>query len=288
MYDKLIVSEDLNITIKAPKKVICSIETDDIYAIFKDYHGNPIKNEQIYFYVIDTPPEIDEKHYVSINGEIICDEYLPEGNPVNPESSFGWFIYMIIGGGFDRMDEMTSTFLNDCSPISANPKSLDRFYGASLQLPRPTILDGNVERLLTDEEYAVYLYLRNSRLLTKLDLLSVFGHCMGDEDSDDVYNGVTVTDERNAQWWAVDHLHYTSPSGNPSSNIGKNSNSDLNHIVNHDSEEDVYVIPGQQEYTGEMVTVVNVPNAGWSSAFLDFLTDYISIKGNVLVREVVR
>ena len=230
---------------------------------------------------------VNGEPYISMNGEIICDEYLPEGNPVNPESSFGWFIYMVIGGAFDKMDEMTNTFLNDCDVISANPKSLDRFYGASLGLPRPTITENTTERLLTDKEYAVYLYLRNCQLMTRLDLLTVFGHCMGDENSDDLYNGVSVTDEPNAQWHTVDHLNYSSPD-TPSSNISRDSSSDKNVIVNHDStEEGIYTIPGESSYTGEYITYVNVPAAGWSQAFLDFLINFISIKGNVLIREVI-
>lgn len=230
---------------------------------------------------------VNDEPYISMNGELICDEYLPENNPVNPETSFGWFIYLVIGGGFDRMDEMTNTFLNDCEVTSANSKSLDRFYGASLNLPRPTITEDNVERLLTDKEYAVYLYLRNSQLLTRLDLLSVFGHCMGDENSEDKYYGVTITKESTNQWSTVDHLHYTSPD-TPSSNIGKNSDSDLNHIVKQGSQENVYTIPSENSYAGNYVTYVNIPRAGWSEAFLDFLTDFISIKGNVLIREVIR
>ena len=230
---------------------------------------------------------VNGEPFVSMNGEIICDEYLPENNPVNPESSFGWFIYMIIGGGFDRMDEMTNTFINDCDVVSANAKKLDRFYGVCYGLPRPTIPDGEIERLLTDKEYAVYLYLRRCQLLTRLDLLSSFGHCMGNNTFDDAYNGVTVTDEHNDQWQAVDHLHYISPESD-SSNIGRDSDDDHNYIVNHDSiDDDVYRIPGEHSYTGEFVTVVNVPMAGWSPAFLEFLEDYISIKGNVKVREVV-
>lgn len=230
---------------------------------------------------------VDGEPYISMNGEIICEEYLEDGNPVNPESSFGWFIYMIIGRGFDVMDDMTNTFLNDCDIISANPKSLDRFYGASMNLPRPTILENGTSRLLSDKEYAVYLYLHNCQLITRLDLLSCFGHCMGNENLDDTYNGVTVTEEINNQWQSVDHLHYTSPDNDPSTNIGRASSSDENYIVDHDStDSNVYRVPGETSYTGEFITVVNIPRAGWSPAFLDFLTDFISIKGNVFVREV--
>ena len=229
---------------------------------------------------------VNGEPYVSMNGEIICDEYLPENNPLNPESSFGWFIYLIVGGAFDKMDEMTNTFINDLDLISASSRILN-ITGANLGYPRPTIVDNGVERLLNDKEYAVYLYLRNSQLLTRLDLLTVFGHCMGDNTSDADYGGVTVSKEKNAQWNTVDHLHYTSPTDNPSSNISKNSDSDLNHIVKQGSQEEVYTIPGMTSYTGEYITYVNVPHNDWCAGFLSFLTEFISIKGNVLIREVI-
>ena len=230
---------------------------------------------------------VDGEPYISMNGEIICDEYLPEGNPINPESPFGLFIYMIIGRGFDLIDEMTNTFINDCDIISSNPKSLDRFYGASMGLPRPEIIEDGTKRYLTDREYAVYLYVRNCQLLTRLDLLSVFGHCMRDDNSDDTYSGVTVTDEPNNKFSTVDHNHYTSPETS-SSNIGVNSNDDMDRIINHDNVTDEpYLISGLKGYTGNTVTFVNVPKANWSPAFLDFLTEYISIKGNVFIREVI-
>lgn len=288
-YDKIVLGQDEQITLNTDKVQVSSDESADITATLKNVRTEKVYKRTIYFYKVDEAPEphVNGTPFVSMNGELICDEYLPEGNPVNPESSFGWFIYMIIGGGFDRMDEMTNQFLIDCDIISANPKSLDKFYGVSLNLPRPTIVENTVERLLTDKEYAAYLYIRNSQLLTRLDLLSVFGHCMGNDSFEDHYHGVTVTDEKNAQWQTVDHLHYNSPD-NPSSNISKNSDADMNHIVNQGSEEDVYTIPGETTYTGELVTYVNVPAAGWSQAFLDFLTDFISIKGNVLVREVIK
>ncbi len=289
MYDNLILLPDENITLTTDKNTVSSDDVADITATLNNVSGGSTKNKTIYFYKVDEIPEdTSGTPYVSMNGEIICDEYLPENNPVNPESSFGWFIYMIIGRGFDLMDEMINTFLNDCDIASANPKSLDRFYGASLNLPRPIIIENNTERLLTDKEYAAYLYLRNSQLLTRLDLMSAFGHCMGDDNFDDPYRGVTVTDEKSSQWQTVDHLNYTSPTDNPSSNISKNSNSDLNHIVKQGSEENVYTVPGKQAYVGELVTCVNIPANDWSPAFLDFLTDYISIKGNVLVREVIK
>ena len=230
---------------------------------------------------------IENEPYISMNGELICDEYLPEGNPMNPESPFGLFLYLIIGGGFDEMDNMTSTFIKDCDVISANANSLDRFYGASLGMPRPVIVENNTERLLTDKEYRAYLYLRNCQLVTRLDLLSAFGHCMGDNNSDDEFKGVTITKEVNGVWSSVDHLNYISLDTD-SSNIGANTPDDPNRIIAHDDGSDVYTIHGMNSYSGEFVIYVNIPMDGWSPVFLDFLTEFISLKGNVLIREVIR
>lgn len=287
-YDKLTISPVEELSLTGDKPIIQTGDHENLSATLTNIHGKGLLNKEVYFYIVDVPPEPTlEKPYISMNGELICDEYLPENNPMNPESSFGWLIYMLIGRGFDLMDEMTNNFLNDCDITSANPKSLDRFYGASLNLPRPKITENDTERLLTDKEYAAYLYLRNSRLMTRLDLMSAFGHCMGNDNFDDPYHGVTVTDEKLGQWQTVDHINYASPTNNPSSNISKNSNSDANHIVNQGSSEEVYTIPDERVYSGELVTFVNIPSNDWSPAFLSFLTDYISIKGNVLVREVV-
>ena len=223
--------------------------------------------------------------YTSTNGELILDEYLPSGNPVNPLSSFGWFIYVVLGGGFDIMDEMITDFLNDTDVVSASSEKLNKMWGPSLNAPRPKIVDGGEERFLSDDEYRVYLYVIQCQLMTRLDLLSVFGHCMGDSTSEEPYNGVEVTKEDSGTWRTVDHLNYTSIE-TPKSNIGANDPTDPNRIINYEnSEEDVNVIPGIHAYSGNEVYVVNVPKNNWSSAFLDFLVEYISIKGNVLIRE---
>lgn len=225
-------------------------------------------------------------NFSSTNGEIILDEYLPEGNPVNPMSSFGWFIYVVLGGGFDIMDEYVNEFLNDTDVMSCNSEKLDEVWGASLNAPRPKIIEDSVERFLTDDEYRVYLHVIQCQLMTRLDLLNVFAHSMGDDSlDDDPYKGVEVVKEDSGTWRTVDHLNYFSVE-TPESNIGANDPDDPNRIINHEnSEEDVNVIPGIHSYSGNEVYVVNVPKNNWSAAFLDFLVEYISIKGNVLIRE---
>lgn len=229
---------------------------------------------------------VNGESYTSVNGELIIDEYLPSGNPVNPMSSFGHFIYMVIGGGFDIMDEYVNEFLNDTDVMSCNSNKLDRVWGNYLNSPRPKIIEEGVERFLTDDEYRVYLYVIQSQLMTRLDLLNVFAHCLGDKTiDDDPYNGVEVVKEDSGKLFTVDHLNYFSiPT--EESNIGSNDPDDPNRIINHENEEaDVNTIAGINSYSGDQVYVVKVPKNNWSAAFLDFLVEYISIKGNVLIRE---
>ena len=110
---------------------------------------------------------------------------------------------------------------------------------------------------------------------------------MGDNNSDDEFNGVTITKEVNGVWSSVDHLNYISLDTD-SSNIGANTPDDPNRIIAHDDGSDVYTIHGMNSYSGEFVIYVNIPMNGWSPVFLDFLTEFISLKGNVLIREVIR
>lgn len=226
--------------------------------------------------------QIDNKEYKSMNGEIIAEEYLMSGNPLNPESSFGAFIYTLIGGGFDKMDEMTTKFLNDCNIMSCSSKGLDRYFGESLNLPRPTIVEDGESRLLTDEEYAVYLYVNNSQLITQLDLITVFDHCMGTNDND-VY--ITREQERIS---TVDHLNYTSPE-TPQSNISKDiEDIGENYITNRLEDDETYTLPDfSEKFLGNDILVLNIPYNNWSPAFLEFLEDYISIAGNVKIHEVM-
>ena len=93
----------------------------------------------------------------SYYGDMLCDEYDDKCNFINPQSPTGFYIYHIIGDGLDIMSDLCSKFMNDFSILTADTKGLDKFWGVSYNLPRPTLPIS--ERLLTDEEYKIYLYL---------------------------------------------------------------------------------------------------------------------------------
>ena len=57
----------------------------------------------------------------SITGDEICDYYYDiENNFMNPESPFGYFIYKIIGGGFDYIDGLINQFKIDMDLLNSN------------------------------------------------------------------------------------------------------------------------------------------------------------------------
>ena len=136
----------------------------------------------------------------SFYGDMIFDEYDDKNNLMNPETPVGFLFYHILGDGFDKMSDMCSKFLNDLNILSADASSLDKYWGISYNLPRPTLPVSG--RLLTDEEYRVYMYLLNCRLITVEDILINFNKCFGLED-----NGVYLSEETN-YLEATDHLSY--------------------------------------------------------------------------------
>lgn len=149
----------------------------------------------------------------SFYGDWITDEYDLENNPLNPESPFGFYIYKLLGNGFDTMSSISSQFLDDSYVLSC----LDKFipmYGRYWGLERPMIDD----RYLTDKEYRVYLYLKKCRLLTMQDLEVCFNNCMTLEDYD-VY--VRVYTDLADFLEVVDHPHYTPNEWTVISNILK-------------------------------------------------------------------
>lgn len=217
----------------------------------------------------------------SLTGDIIAEEYLEEGNPLNPPSPFGYFIYRLIGGSFDKMDDMTNRFLQDCSILSTSAESLDEVWGKDLDLPRPSIVDGDgVERVLTDDEYRVYLYVRHCRLMTVEDLLCVFNNCMS-TDSYEVY----MDKEDTGNLKLVDHLHYTSRVTDTSDIAAREDDDSGDIITDHVVDDDVNHVPDFRHRSSDFVIVLYVPMQGWDSGFLALLEEYASIKGNVLIRE---
>ena len=212
----------------------------------------------------------------SYYGDLICDEYDDMNNFMNPPSPTGFYIYHILGDGFDKMSEYCTRFLNDFSILSADSSSLDKFWGVSYNMPRPKLENG---RLLTDEEYRIYLYLRNCRLLTMEDILVNMTHCFGLDDYE-----VYFTNESH-YLRSVDHTNYDSDE-TMESNLARNSlDSGDEYIIRQGSSDNVRGVESLVSTVVDVVQYVNVPSQGWSDDFLGFLEQYISVKGNLRIRE---
>lgn len=210
-------------------------------------------------------------------GDMIVDEYDEQNNLMNPPSPVGFLFYILLGTGFDSMSEMCSKFLNDFSILSCDGSSLDKYWGVSYNLPRPKLPDS--ERLLTDEEYRVYLYLLNCRLITVEDILINFSKCFG-------YNNYEIYLSEEIHYLeATDHLHYEAEE-TISSNLHKRSDDNSKHFVtNFAEDEDTEVFESLLSTTEETITVINIPSQNWDSEFLQFLEPFISIKGNLKIKE---
>ena len=217
----------------------------------------------------------------SFFGDLIVDEYDDKNNLVGSITPSGFYIYHILGDSFDKMSEECENFLNNISLLSADAKSLDNFWGVSYNMPRPKLNAGTpAERNLNDAEYRAYLYLRNCRLMTREDIEINMNKVFA-VDGFEVY----FSEETN-YLNATDHKSYTA-SVTDTSNLAKNNDDDTNdYVVQLGSEDDdVNTLEGNLSIVGEVVQVVNIPFQQWSSDFLEFLGQYISLKGDLQVKE---
>ena len=212
----------------------------------------------------------------SFYGDLIVDEYDDQNNFMNPQSPTGFYIYHILGDGFDGMSDMCNQFLNDFSILSADTRGLDNFWGVSYNLKRPTLGSG---RLLNDDEYRVYLYLRNCRLITMEDIEINFNKCFKLDDYD-----VYFTEESDLLK-TVDHLNYESLD-TASSNLKKQNNDNSGHIItNFKQNDNTKLIESLLSSQAELFTVINIPYNEWDDEFLSYLEQFISIKGNLRIKE---
>lgn len=213
----------------------------------------------------------------SYYGDLIVDEYDDKCNFIGTNTSMGYLAYHLLGDGFDLMSELCSNFMNDFSILTADTRGLDKFWGVSYNLPRPTL--PNSERLLTDEEYKIYLYLRNCRLLTREDLLINFGKCFSFDDY-----GIFFSEE-NLYLNASDHLNYESIE-TIGSNLHKNDeDSSLHFVTDYSNDEETETIGSGLSTNEELITVINIPYKEWDNEYLEFLEQFISIKGNIKIKE---
>lgn len=212
----------------------------------------------------------------SFYGDMITEEYDDHNNFMNPPTPTGFYVYHILGDSFDMMSDMCSKFLNDFSIMSADADSLDNFWGVSYNLKRPSLPSG---RLLNDDEYRVYLYLRNCRLITMEDIEVNFNKCFKLDDYDVYFS------EESDFLASVDHLNYESVDA-ISSNLKKQNDDDGGHMVtNFEQDDDTKLVESLLSDSAELFTVVNIPFNEWSDEFLAYLEQFISIKGNLKIRE---
>lgn len=213
----------------------------------------------------------------SFYGDRIVEEYDDKNNFIGTFTPSGFLVYHLLGDGFDLMSEMCSKFMNDFSILTADTKGLDNFWGVSYDMPRPRLPTS--QRLLTDEEYKVYLYLRNCQLITKQDILIAFEKCFGVDDYPIEFSNEAFYLE------STDHLHYEAEDS-VSSNLHKRSDdSTLHFVTDFANDEATELIEGGLSEIEEIITVVNIPFNNWDNEFLSFLEQYISLKGNLKIRE---
>ena len=263
----------------------------------------------------------------SLIGDEICDYYYDiENNLINPESPSGYFIYKILGGCFDWLNDLIVQFRTDYSILDCNVgdveivngfpeepntnhtyyvtnyttsggsftkytydgsewvsetvtadvlNSLDVFWGRSYDLVRPhlsyTSSGDTYSRVLTDEEYRIYLYLKNHQLLTMKDLLVAFGNAFGSAETSTVTLNSIHT---------VDHKRYDNPAFS-NTTLAAYDNSDTDIITDKLVDKSGVNVVNDRFAQGTLSILI--PDDGWDEHYLAFLESFISIKGNILI-----
>ena len=152
--------------------------------------------------------------------------------------------------------------------------SLDVFWGRSYNLIRPTISytdDDTYTRVLSDEEYRIYLYLKNHLLLTMKDLLVAFTNAFGSAET-----GTTLLNSIHT----VDHRKYDVPQfSNDTLKAYDDEDTDITTdlLVDKEGVNLVYNRLAQGTIS------IQIPDDGWDENFLSLLEEFISIKGNILI-----
>ena len=265
----------------------------------------------------------------SLTGDEICDYYYDiENNLINPPSPSGFFLYKIVGGCFDWLNDLIVQFRNDYSILDCNVgtveivkafpeepntshtyyvpnytttggslteysyngtewvsetvtddviNSLDIFWGRSYNLVRPHLTyedDGDTyTRVLTDDEYRIYLYLKKHQLLTMKDLLVAFSNAFGSAE-------VTTTLLNSIH--TVDHKKYDNPSFT-NTTLAAYDNSDNDIITDKLVDKAGVNVINDRKAQGTLS--IQIPNDDWDEHFLTFLETFISIKGNILITQ---
>ena len=127
------------------------------------------------------------------------------------------------------------------------------------------------ERPLNDEEYRIYLYLKNHQLLTMKDLLVAFSNAFGSAET-----GTTLLNTIHT----VDHRKYDVPQfSNDTLKAYDDEDTDITTdlLVDKEGVNLVYNRLAQGTIS------IQIPDDGWDENFLSLLEEFISIKGNILI-----
>lgn len=129
------------------------------------------------------------------------------------------------------------------------------------------------ERPLNDEEYRIYLYLKNHQLLTMKDLLVAFTNAFGSaETSTTILNSIHT----------VDHKTYDNPQF---SNDSLMAYDDEDMDITTDKLVDKDGVNLINNRLAQGTTSILIPDDGWDEEFLSLLESFISIKGNILISQ---
>ena len=198
------------------------------------------------------------------------------GFPEEPDTTHTYYVtnYTTSGGSFtkhtyDGSEWVTETVTGDVL------NSLDVFWGRSYNLIRPTIsytdAGDTYTRLLSDEEYRIYLYLKNHQLLTMKDLLVAFTNAFGSAETDTTMLNSIHT---------VDHKTYDNP---PFSNDSLRAYDYEDTDITTDLLVDKEGVNLVYNRLAQGTVSIRIPDAGWDEQFLRFLESFISVKGNILI-----
>ena len=206
----------------------------------------------------------------------VGDMEIVNGFPEEPNTNHTYYVtqYTTTGGSFTKYSYVDGEWVSETVTDDVL-NSLDVFWGRSYNLVRPHLSytsDGaTYSRVLTDEEYRIYLYLKNHQLLTMKDLLVAFSNAFGSAET-----GTTLLNSIHT----VDHRKYDVPQfSNDTLKAYDDEDTDITTdlLVDKEGVNLVYNRLAQGTIS------IQIPDDGWDENFLSLLEEFISIKGNILI-----
>ena len=206
----------------------------------------------------------------------VGDVEIVDSFPEEPDINHTYYVtnYTTSGGSFTKYTYDGSEWVSE-TVTGDVLNSLDVFWGRSYNLVRPELTYSSggdtYTRVLSDDEYRIYLYLKEHQLLTMKDLLVAFGNAFGSaEVSTTILNTIHT----------VDHKRYDNP---PFTNETLKAYDDTDTDITTDKLVDKEGVNLVYNRLAQGTTSIQIPDDGWDENFLSFLESFISIKGNILI-----